>query len=148
MNGRWPLLGDSRIKLISKGATMCDCVSYDNGLCSYYGVEVGALNYACDRGVSMAFKHRSIKWERKRIAILKRDEYLCQICKRFGKTTSASPVHHIYPVETHPQYAYDAWNLISLCNKHHGEMHDRTTNLITAKGLELQQRVSPPLNNA
>ena len=47
LNGRWPLLGDSRIKLISKGATMCDCVSYDNGLCRYYEVEVKDLTHGC-----------------------------------------------------------------------------------------------------
>lgn len=140
--------GDSCIKLISRGAIMCGCASYDNGLCGYYGVEVSAMTYGCDRGGSMAFKHKGIRWERKRTAVLKRDEYLCQVCKRYGKTEEASPVHHIYPVETHPQYAYESWNLISLCNKHHGEMHDRTTNQLTAKGLELQQRVSPPLKNA
>lgn len=28
---------------------MCDCASYDNGLCGYYGVEVSALTYGCDR---------------------------------------------------------------------------------------------------
>lgn len=122
---------------------MCDCLSFDNGMCRYYDVEVEALTHGCDRGDSMAFKHKSIRWERKRIVILKRDDYKCRECIRYGKTSEASPVHHIYPVESHPEYAYDAWNLISLCNKCHNEMHDRVTNVLTAKGLELQRRVSP-----
>lgn len=37
-------------------------------------------------------------WIRKREKILKRDEYLCRECKRYGKTTQATTVHHIIPL--------------------------------------------------
>ena len=35
-----------------------------------------------------------VKWERKRLRVLARDEYLCQPCKRVGKVTPATQVDH------------------------------------------------------
>jgi len=90
----------------------------------------------------VSFSHKSTRWERKRAAILRRDEYLCQECKRYGKSVAASPVHHICPVESHPELAYADSNLISLCNKCHNEMHDRTTDQLTSKGLALIERIN------
>lgn len=37
------------------------------------------------------------KWKEKRKRILRRDEYLYQECKRYGKDTPATTVHHIIP---------------------------------------------------
>jgi 5-methylcytosine-specific restriction endonuclease McrA len=48
-----------------------------------------------------------------------------QECKRYGKRTDANMAHHIYPVEDYPEYDWCDWNLISLCNKCHNEMHSR-----------------------
>ena len=55
----------------------------------------------------------------------------------------ANTVHHIYPVEDYPKYEYCDWNLISLCEKCHTGMHDRTTNKLTDKGTSLMQRKGP-----
>lgn len=79
--------------------------------------------------------YKSKKWERKRQAILRRDNYLCRECKRYGKTTSANTVHHIMPVEMSSELVYDNNNLISLCNSCHNGMHYRETRELTTKGL-------------
>ena len=88
--------------------------------------------------------YKTTRWEKKRLHILKRDKYLCQDTLRYGKRVDADTVHHIYPVEDYPQYAFCNWNLISLSNKAHNSMHDRTTNKLTAKGLVLQKKTIPP----
>lgn len=63
------------------------------------------------------------KWQRKRIVILKRDGYLCQRCKRYGKIVEATTVHHIKHLDEFPELAYDNDNLISLCKDCHGKEH-------------------------
>ena len=78
--------------------------------------------------------YKSHKWERKRKAILRRDEYLCRQCRRFGRTTSANTVHHIHPREERPDLELDDRNLISLCAACHDGMHDRITGALTAVG--------------
>jgi len=65
------------------------------------------------------------KWKQKRKTILKRDEYQCRECRRYGKFTPADTVHHIYPLEDYPQYKLNSNNLISLCNTCHENMHNR-----------------------
>ncbi|TCN00850.1 HNH endonuclease [Paenibacillus sp. BK033] len=89
--------------------------------------------------------YKTTRWLKKRERILRRDEYLCQECKRFGKSTTAQTVHHIHPLEDHPEYGYENWNLISLCNPCHGSMHDRTTDELTEIGKRWKERASPPL---
>ncbi len=84
------------------------------------------------------------RWRRKRITILKRDDYLCQHFKRYGKRIGAVTVHHIYPVAEYPEYAFCDWNLISLSQKAHDMMHDRVTGKLTALGEELKLRTIPP----
>ena len=88
----------------------------------------------------LSFNYKLSRWERKRATILRRDEYLCQECKRYGKSVAASLVHHISPVESHPELAYENSNLISLCHKCHNEIHDRITDQLTDKGLALLER--------
>jgi 5-methylcytosine-specific restriction endonuclease McrA len=89
--------------------------------------------------------HKTQKWKNKRAKILRRDGYICQECKRFGKRHDAEMVHHIYPVETHPHLAFVNDNLVSLCNVKHNTMHDRVTNEITEAGKRWQIKVSPLL---
>lgn len=83
--------------------------------------------------------YKLTKWKRKRERIFKRDKYLCQECKRYGKTTGATTVHHIIPLTWcliyNPILALASINLISLCDKCHDKMHDRTSNKLTAIGL-------------
>jgi 5-methylcytosine-specific restriction enzyme A len=77
---------------------------------------------------------------------LRRDNYQCKECSRYGRTTQANTVHHIFPLETHPELRLTSDNLVSLCGKCHNEMHDRITNEITDKGVVWQDKVRMKLN--
>ena len=90
---------------------------------------------------SMTYKDK--KWLEKRKAILKRDRYQCQECKRYGKVIDASHVHHVWPLEFYPEYKYSSWNLISLCNRCHNKMHDRDSHELTEEGERLKLKFSP-----
>lgn len=81
------------------------------------------------------------RWKELRQRILRRDRYLCQYFLKFGKNIEASHVHHIYPVEIYPEYAYCDWNLISLSQKAHNMMHVRGSHELTAEGEKLKIRV-------
>ena len=56
---------------------------------------------------------------------------LCEECERQGKTTLATCVHHIRPIESQAtpalmeQAAYDIHNLEALCDHCHEERHNR-----------------------
>lgn len=65
----------------------------------------------------------SAKWKSKRAAILRRDKYLCQECKRYGRTREAQTVHHIKHLEDNPELAFEDSNLISLCFACHNKVH-------------------------
>lgn len=86
------------------------------------------------------------RWERLREFVLARDQYLDQEAKRYGKRMEAQVVHHIFPREFFPEFAFDEWNLISLSNKTHDEMHDRTSHLLTEKGFALMLRTARKRN--
>ena len=81
-------------------------------------------------------------WKRMRKAVLNRDGFQCQESKRYGKFVPADVVHHAFPVEDYPQYRLEAWNLISVSNKIHNQLHDRNTNELTDKGKELMERTA------
>lgn len=85
--------------------------------------------------------YKSPRWVHKRKKILRRDKYLCQVCKRYGKSREADTVHHIYPAEDYPELIWKDDNLISLCHKCHNSMHDRTTNELTNEGKALMKKV-------
>ena len=85
--------------------------------------------------------YKSKKWERKRNYILKRDSYLCQECLRYGTTTEGTEVHHVNPAEQRNDLFYTDWNLITLCKKCHGKMHDRKNDELTAVGITLLRRI-------
>lgn len=88
--------------------------------------------------------YKSKRWQEKRAAILRRDKYTCQYYARYGKQREAVHVHHIFPADEFPEYAYSDWNLISLSKEAHNLMHDRTTGKLTAEGLKLQERAKRP----
>ena len=52
--------------------------------------------------------YNSRRWAAKRSSILKRDRYRCRECRRFGEAVDASVVHHVWPVENWPEYAWYA----------------------------------------
>lgn len=55
--------------------------------------------------------------------MLSRDEYKCQICKRYGRQREATTVHHIKHFDEFPELALESDNLISLCEACHNKMH-------------------------
>ena len=85
--------------------------------------------------------YKSRQWERKRAAVMRRDGYMCRECVRYGKSTAATMVHHVKPFEHYPELKLDSNNLISLCNKCHGTMHDRQTNELTDNGKAWIERI-------
>ena len=58
--------------------------------------------------------YKSQRWKAVREAVLRRDGYMCQESKRFGKMRQAETVHHIWPREDFPEIELAPWNLISL----------------------------------
>ncbi len=89
--------------------------------------------------------YKSTKWKHKRANTLRRDEYLCQECKRYGKSTPAATVHHIIPLAWCLIYdlclALASINLVSLCKQCHDMVHDRTTDKLTELGLQWVRRM-------
>lgn len=67
--------------------------------------------------------YKNKKWQKKRAAILRRDGYLCQECRKYGRKTEAVTVHHIKHADTNPELIYTDSNLISLCNSCHNKQH-------------------------
>ncbi len=79
-------------------------------------------------------------WRHIRESVLTRDEYLCQECKRIGKSTPAEHVHHIFPAAERPDLIFNMDNLVSLCKCCHNAMHERGTDTLTTKGEDLKRR--------
>lgn len=67
--------------------------------------------------------YKSKVWQKKRIFILQRDNYLCQECKRKGKINIANTVHHVKHLEDYPLIALDDTNLESVCASCHNMLH-------------------------
>ena len=92
----------------------------------------------------MGFDYTSPRWIRLRASVLRKAEYRCQYARRYGRREEASHVHHIWPAEDYPQFAWCRWNLIALSQASHNMMHDRTTGRLTAAGEALRRRTIPP----
>lgn len=88
--------------------------------------------------------YNGIRWKNVRAAVLRRDEYLCQECKRYGKSTEATTVHHILPADEcageYERFQYNSRNLISLCRKCHERMHIRNSRELSEAGERLLRR--------
>lgn len=89
------------------------------------------------------FNYQSGKWKRKSKHILKLDGYRCQIAKRYGRSEEATVVHHIYPVEKYPEWAWCDWNLISVSQASHNKLENRKTGELTELGQQLQRMTVP-----
>lgn len=97
-------------------------------------------------GVMVAFDYsrKNKRWRRLRMLALRRDKFRCQEAARYGLVVAATVVHHIWPAEDYPEYAYCLWNLVSLSESAHNAMHDRITRKLTAQGLRWKNRIPPP----
>lgn len=98
----------------------------------------------CD--LYMSFDYQGGKWKRKREHILRLDGYLCRIAKRYGRKELATTVHHIYPVDEYPEYAWQDWNLISVSNGNHNKLENRKTGELTELGKQLMERTTPEID--
>lgn len=69
-------------------------------------------------------RHR--KWREK---VLKREKYLCQECRRYGRVdknglpVAATTAHHIRHRDEYPELAYKVSNGMALCAACHNKMH-------------------------
>ena len=69
------------------------------------------------------FDYTSERWRRLRARALRRDGYMCQECRKYGKAVQATVVHHKKHAEEYPELAYDMANLESLCEACHNKKH-------------------------
>ena len=83
------------------------------------------------------------RWQRLRTRALWRDGFKCREAIRYGRIEEATHVHHIWPAEDYPEYAYCFWNLISLTKSNHDAMHDRITRKLTKLGMAWKNRTPP-----
>lgn len=67
--------------------------------------------------------YKSTAWKHKRKHILRRDNYECQKCKREGRYSKATDVHHVKRLDNHPEFALTDDNLESLCPACHNREH-------------------------
>ena len=84
-----------------------------------------------------------MKWKKKREKILRKDGYKCVVAGWFGRTEEASIVHHIYPAELYPEYAFCDWNLISVSMATHNKLENRNTRELTKLGEWLKEKTVP-----
>lgn len=91
--------------------------------------------------------YKSRRWRHMRLAVLRRDGYRCRESARYGKRVEATTVHHVWPAEDYPEYAWELWNLISLSGEQHDAMHDRRTGRLTTLGESWRRRISPQGSN-
>ena len=83
------------------------------------------------------------RWKKKRKKILRLDGYVCRVAKMYGRTEEANTVHHIYPADEYPEYAWCDWNLISVSSASHNKLENRLTGELTALGRQLMQMTKP-----
>lgn len=67
--------------------------------------------------------YKDKRWLKTRSFVLNRDKRKCLMCKSSKSMKAADMVHHIVPIEDDESLKYSTGNCISLCNKHHGEVH-------------------------
>ena len=94
--------------------------------------------------MSFDYSTNNRRWQALRVRALKRDGYKCREAARYGLDVDAEVVHHIWPAEEYPEYAYCLWNLVSLSKASHGRMHHKITRKLTALGLTWKNRTPPP----
>jgi len=81
-------------------------------------------NQRYDNRLNSGERGYSNDWQKVRKIKIKQDP-LCEICARVDIDRVASIVHHIKPIETHPELRLVMSNLMSLCNDCHEATHGR-----------------------
>lgn len=88
-----------------------------------------------------AFYH-SPEWKAVRLEVLERDAYQCQTCKRAGRLTIATTVHHIVPVRVDPSRKLDPCNLEAICKTCHNKEHTERAKSLHDKRVALKAQKS------
>ena len=70
--------------------------------------------------------YKNRRHKRWREIVLRRDEYRCQSCKRYGVNREATEAHHIIPISSRPDLAHRLDNGVALCRACHNELEPRT----------------------
>ena len=94
--------------------------------------------------MSFDYSRKNKRWRRLRERVLREADGLSELSRRYGRRVEATHVHHIWPAEDWPEFAYCRWNLIALSLEEHDSMHDRLTGQLTPKGEALRRRTIPP----
>ena len=84
--------------------------------------------------------YKSKEWKYKRQKILRRDNYECQDCKRKGRYSRATTVHHIKHLEQFPELALVDENLESLCSICHNIEHPEK---LMSKEVKKKRQITP-----
>ena len=86
--------------------------------------------------------YKSKAWRELRDRALRRDKYTDQLLLREGKRRNATTVHHALPRERYPEYELCLWNLVSMTDETHEDLHDRRWGTLTREGELLMQEVA------
>lgn len=81
--------------------------------------------------------YKTKRWQRKRAYILRLNRYRCQDCRKYGRLTEATEVHHIKHADEYPDLAFADDNLVALCHECHNKRHPEK-----AKALRERSRFS------
>lgn len=92
------------------------------------------------------FDYHNQKWKKKRERILRLDGYKDRVAAMYGRTMEANTVHHIYPADAYPEYAWCEWNLISVSQASHNKLENRTTRELTRLGRQLMENTKPGID--
>ena len=89
-------------------------------------------------------EYKTARWRALRESVLARDGWLCRECRRYGRRTEASVVHHAWPADLYPEYRWQSWNLLALCPACHNAMHVRHSDELSERGTAWMRRCRPP----
>ena len=92
------------------------------------------------------FDYHGYRWKKKQKRILELDKGKDRVAAMFGRTEEATIVHHIYPAEEYPEWAWCDWNLISVSLGTHNKLENRKTGELTELGKMLQNIIRPEEN--
>ena len=94
--------------------------------------------FSCKKDNDM-FDYYGTRWKKKRKHVLRLDGYMDRVSARYGRIEEATVVHHIYPADQYPEWAWEDWNLISVSLATHNKLENRKTGELTELGIKLQR---------
>lgn len=67
------------------------------------------------------------KWQRRRLEILEKDDFTCQMC---GDKEMTLNVHHLHYHKNRDIWDYKDWELITLCDDCHSNEHSKIEDIL------------------